>query len=226
VSEILSLETNGWKLQRGYLLKPRYQVVSDERELGNVVSVAVASKPLRTYRLKYRAQARAAYEYVESFFNRLVGQAARFDFEIPEFVPSPDKGPGVEAVAGGTQGSRTIYAIYSWKNANGITRGSPAASIAVPANNLLKITLPYYPPSVTQAVIYATQGAAGTEQEQTILTNLKTWTQPDAPLLVLTSSPPSENTAKEKIVARMVDYEVTRLNGTVYDLALELAEAY
>lgn len=226
MSEALTLEAKGWKLQRGYPMRPRYAVVSDERELGNVVSVAVASKPLRNYRLRYRANTREAFEYVESFFNRLVGPAARFDFDLPEFVPSPDKAPGVEAIAGGTQGARTIYVIFAWKNVNGITRGSAAAGIAVPANNLLKITLPYYPPSVTQAVIYATQGAAGTEQEQTILTNLKTWTQPDAPLLLATSSPPLTNTAKEKIIARMLDYEVVRQNGTMYDLLLEIEEAY
>jgi hypothetical protein len=225
--DTLDLIANGWKLQRGYQIQPRFQVISDERELGNVTSTAVAEKELRTYPLKYRAELRSAAEYVQSFFRRLVGEAGRFLFLLPELLASPDASPILDAVVAGAQGSRTIFVQFAWKNAQGLTRASPASSIAVPSSSLLEVKLPPYPPSVNQAVIYATQGSAGAEQQQTILTDVRTWQQPDAALLVSTAAPPTVNTATEIIKMRMVSpYSLTRGDGTTYELALELEEAY
>lgn len=221
-------ENFGWKLQRGYEVSPRFAVVEDERELGNVKSVAVADKPIRVIAgLSWICESRDGAEYAQSFLNRQRGPAARFFFNWPELVPSPDGSPTCTAVASGTQGSRTIYTKFAWKNAQGTTKASPAETLAVPANNLLKVWLPVYPPGVTQAVIYATQGAFGTEQEQVVLTNTQTWTQPNAALLVATASPPTTNTAKEKPLCKLVGtYKLVRGHGLSYSLSLDLEETY
>jgi hypothetical protein len=218
----------GWKLQRGYRIVPRYPVVEDERELGNVKSVAVADKEIRVIRgLRFISATREAYEYAGSFLRRQKGPAGRFYFEWPELVLSPDGSPTLLAVVAGTQGSRTVFVRYAWKNAQGTTRASPAETLAVPANSLLKVLLPSYPPGVTQAVIYATQGSAGTEQEQTVLTNVQTWTQPDAALLTATTSPLAANTATERPLVKLAgDFEVTRAAGLGYEMTLELEETY
>lgn len=229
MAELLDLQGKGWQNpQRDYDLEPDWQVAEDERELGNVTSVAVAVKERRRVTMRYRTDTRDAAEYVESFFRRKVGPVARFDVLWPEFVASPDAAPVVEAVVAGTQGSRTIYTKFCWVNSYGRTKASPAVSIAVPSNSLLKVTLPYYPPSVTQAVIFATQGSPGSEQEQTILTNQKTWQQPDAALLTSTTSVPSTNSAQELVHCKLGQgrYKLRRGAGTTYELTIDLEETY
>lgn len=226
--ETFQPELNGWHLQRGYSIEPLFPVAEDRRELGNVRSIALADKALRCFRgLRWHADNRAPAEYVQSFFRRLHGPAGRFYWLAPEFVPSPDKAPTLTVAAGGAQGSRTVFVKFAWRNATGTTLPSPAATIAVPANELLTVRLESYPPGVTDAVIYATQDAAGTEVEQTVLTSVQTWTQPDTALLVLTEVPVTANTAKETITARLLEsYSLTRLQGLTYELALELEESY
>jgi hypothetical protein len=226
--ETFSPEANGALLQRGYTIKPQYRVVEDPRELGNVKSIAVAQKGLRRLEgLLYKCRDRTPYEYITSFLNRHVGPAGRFLCTWPEFVPSPDATPVLTAVTGGTQGSRTMYVKYAWKTALGLTRPSTVQNLTVPANNLLKVTVPVFPPSVTQAVIYATQGTVGTEVEQAVIAAL-TWTQPDAALLTGTAAPATTNTARETPLCKLTEdgFSTQRLAGQTYEVTLDLEEAY
>ena len=226
--ETFAPEANGWKLQRGYQIVPRWAVVEDERELGNVRSTAVAEKEIRRFRGRYIAATREAIEYLESFFRRHVGSAGRFFYAWPEFVASPDAAPTLETVVSGSQGSRTVFVRFAWKNSVGLTRAGPAGSLAIPANSLLRVTLPPYPPSVSQAVIYATQGAAGTEVEQITLTDQRIWTQTNAPLQTGTAAPETTNTARETPVSRLIadSLSYVRGAGVSYEAQLELEEVY
>jgi len=95
----------------------------------------------------------------------------------------------------------------------------------VPANELVKVTLSAYPASITQAVIYGAEDDPGNEQEQTTLTSQQAWTQPAA-LLVVTADVPTENTATETPLCRLVDYQVERLTGTFYEAVMSLEEVY
>ncbi len=225
--ETFAPESNGARLQRGFPIQPQYAVAEDVRELGNVKSVAIAQKALRRYQLTYRCPDRSGFEYIESFFQYHVGSAGRFLWATPEFASTPFKGPTLEAVVAGAQSSRTIFCKYAWKTTAGRTRASPATSLTVPLNSLLKVTVPVFPPSVTHAVIYATQGAAGTEQEQIEITSL-TWTQPDAALLTATTSPETTNAARETVTAKLVagSYAAVRGIGTQYEVSMELEETY
>jgi hypothetical protein len=219
----------GARLQRGYTIVPQWQVAEDQRELGNVKSFAIAQKGLcRLQGLRYHCPTRSSFEYIDSFFQTLVGPAARFNYQLPEFASKPYAAPTLTAVVAGAQGSRTIFAKIAWETASGRTEASPAASLAVPANSLLKVTVPVFPPAVTGAVIYATQGSAGSEVEQTVLTNTTTWTQPDAALLTGTAAPLSANTALKTILAKLVSgtFGSTRLQGQTYVVELELEEVY
>jgi len=220
-------EGNGWSLQRGYKIVPGFLVAEDQRELGNVTSTAIFDKPFRRIEgLRYRCDTRDAFEYMDSFFLRLKGPVARFYYQWPEFVSTPDKAPTLEAVVSGAQAERTITVRFAWRNSLGTTRASATGSLLIPVNNLIKVTLPTYPANITQAVIYAAQGAPGSEQEQTVLTTLRTWTQPDAPLLTGTSSPATTNSCREmplcKLVAETLDY--TRGDGTTYEASLSIEE--
>lgn len=220
----------GCKIQRGYTVQPIYLVVSDERETGHVASTAVRDRPLRRLDgLRLVAPTRAARDYVESFFHRVNGPAGRFYFAWPECVPSPeDAGPTLEAVVSGAQAERSITVRYVWKNAQGTTAPSPTSTLLVPANSLVKVTLPVYPSGTTQAVIYAAQGAPGAEQEQTVLTGLRTWTQPDAALLLATADPPTANTATESPLCQLVgdSLRFPRGTGLTWEIQLSVEEVW
>lgn len=228
MSETFAPLSNGWRLQRGYSIVPQFEVVEDERELGNVASTAVADRVRRVIEgIVLRTDSRDALEYLESFFSRLKGPAARFWFAWPELAPSPDAAPTVEAIAGGAQAGRTITVRFAWKNTSGTTKPSPTASIVVPANELVRVTIYPYPPTVTQCVIYAAEDSPGDEEEQVVLTGARTWTQPDAPLLVGTADPPSVNTALQTLYCKLVGgYRVARGNGTTYEANLSIEEVY
>lgn len=220
----------GWKIQRGYRILPQVLVVEDEMALGNKVSTALAERDCRRITgLRLRTDSRDACEYFLSFYRRNRGAAARFYMEWPELVPSPDAAPVLEAIAGGTQAQRTITARFAWKNTVGTTKASPTGSLLIPANNLIKVTVPVYPANVTQAVIYAAEDDPGNEEEQATLTNTFSWTQPDAALLTGTADPPTANTARETPLCKFVNDEnlgPERGIGTTYELVLEIEEIY
>lgn len=228
MAETFAPASFGARLQRGYPITPEYQVVEDERELGNQKSVAVAEKVLRRFALRYHCETRTPYEYIQSFFHRLVGPAGRFSFTLPELAPTPDAAPTLVAVVSGAQAERTIFAKFAWETATGRTRASPAASLLVLVNNLLRVTVPVFPQSVTGAVIFATQGSAGTEVEQTVLTNTRIWTQPDAALLTGTTAPATTNTATETVQAKLVagSLQSVRGHGVTYTVDLAIQEVY
>jgi hypothetical protein len=227
--ETFTPEANGLKPQRQYTIEPEFQVEEDERELGNLTSTAVADKERRVLRFRWVCETRAAMDYVVAFFRRHKGPAGRFYYAWPEFVAHPDAAPILEAVASGTQAERTITCRFAWKNTAGTTLPSPTATLLVPASSLVKVTVPVYPPSVSQCVIYASESGAGTEQEQTVLTDLLTWTQPDAALLLATADPPTANTATETPLMKAggnPPYRITRGNGTCYEITCDLVEVY
>lgn len=226
--ETFQPEANGLHLQRGFTVNPEFQVIEDERELGNRTSVAVADRERRILRVRWVCETRAAMDYVVSFFRRHVGSAGRFYYAWPELVSHPDAAPTLEAISGGTQASRTIVACFAWKNSAGKTTASPTASLLIPANNLVRVTVPVYPPNITQCVIYGDQ-TGGTPQEQTTLTGALTWTQPDAALLLATADPPAANTATETPLMKALGsppYRITRGNGTCYEISMDLEEVY
>jgi hypothetical protein len=221
-------EAYGALLQREYTITPIYNVAEDEREIGGWKSRAVSEKALRRLEnLVYKCRDRTPYEYIASFFQRHVGPAGRFFYAWPEFVASPDAAPTLTAVVSGAQAERTIFCKFAWQTALGITRASPAASLTIPLNNLIVVSLPVFPPSVTEAVIYATQGAAGTEVEQTTVT-ARTWTQPDGALLTGTDAPQTTNTAREIPTCKLIGngFRAQRGPGATYLITLDLEETY
>lgn len=229
MSDIFDWSANGLIWQRGYAEVPEYQVVEDERELGNVSSTVVAERETRLIRgLQLLAPTREARDYVMGFFRRVHGPAARFLLDYPECVAGPDAAPTVAATAGGSQAQRTITIRHAWRTVYGTTRASATATITVPANELLVVTIEPYPPSCPQCVIYAAQGDPGNEQEQVALSGARTWTQPDAALLLATASPPTTNTARERLLCKLVagSLEATRLHGLTWMIQMTLEEVH
>jgi hypothetical protein len=224
--------SRGLTLQRPFDLEPFYNVEEDTRELGNKKTVAITERSPRTWSLNLQAYTMAQAGYVRSFFNRLIGPAGRFLFELPELVEDPDTGPALTAAISGSQAQRTIHVVTGWRNSYGETLPSPRVSLLVPLNNLLVVDFLgadlRYPAGAEEAIIYATQGAAGTECQQTILGGELTWMQPNAPLLTGTQVPPTANTAKDKPLCKLVKgtLKFRRGIGVTYEIALDIEEDY
>jgi len=227
-TETLDLVTAGWRWQSPFDFEPQWAVAEDERELGNVSSTAVSERCLRRWQnLQFFTNLEAARGYVVDFFRRHVGAAGRFYFRFPEHVESPSAAPTLSTVSGGTQGARSITAKYAWKNTSGTTLASPEGTISVPASSLLVVTLPIYPPSTNQAVIYAAEDSPGNEQQQTILTLLESWTQPNTALLTGTPSVSTANTAIEVPLCKLSgNLKITRGDGRSWYLTLSIDEVY
>lgn len=226
--ETLDLQGAGWVLQTGFDWEPEWAVAEDPRELGNVTSTAISERCRRKWpNLVYLTNSESARGYVEDFFRRNVGIAARFYFQFPEHVAAPGVAPALTAISGGAQAQRSITVRYSWKNSSGQTTASPTGTLVVPASYLVRVTLPVYPPSVAQATIYAAEDDPGNEQEQTVLSLTRVWTQPNAALLELTSSVPSANSAVESPTCKLSSSpRITRGVGRSWTLALSLEEVY
>ena len=231
--ETFQPESFGWKLQRPLEESPTFEVEEDERELGNVTSLLVAEKPTRQWSLRYRVVGRSARDYWVSFFDQLGGPAARFTFTLPEFVPAPFRGPDLTLKATGVQLIRFIRVRFAWRNSSGTTTASPSETIVVIPNNVVVATLPRYPPGVTQAVIYAAESQfeslIGTEQEQVVLTNKRTWESPNGSVLVDTTDPLTESTALQTITAKAANnppYTIRRLEGLSYEAQIVIEESH
>jgi len=97
----------------------------------------------------------------------------------------------------------------------------------IPANELVRVTVDPYPATVTSCVVYAADDDPGNEQEQATLTNERTWTQPNSPMLLLTADPPTANAATKAPLVRLVgDVTITRGVATTYTATLTLEEVY
>jgi len=220
--------SHGWRLLTDYRPTPVFNVAEEVSEIGTVKSTVISERVLQRFEgLQFRASTKAAYEYLMSFFARHVGPAGRFYWASPENIWSPDKAPTLEAVIGGSQPLRTVTVRYAWKVTSGTTIASPTASLSVPANNLVKVTVDPYPATVLQCVLYAADDDPGNEQEQTTLANVRTWTQPNSPMLLATADAPTTNTATKTPLVRLVgDIGIGRSRGTWYDATLTLEEVY
>lgn len=226
-------ESKGWNLQRGFIVPIHENVREYRGGWGNVDDAIFATKTIREWNLTYKTgkttDPRIGYDYAVGFHAAEVGAAGRFNWAPPELVPTPFEAPSLSSVVSGTQGARTISVGFLWKSAAGSTRLSPLGSLAVAASSLLKVDLPPYPPSITQAEIFAEEGGSGDEQSQVTLTdNDRSWTQPDAAILVATSDPPVANTATELSLVKFVldSFEIFRGEGLAWVMRCHLEEIY
>ena len=215
-------------LQQNYTLQPRAIGIADERGLGNVTTTLLSDRPLRIASLPFLAKTRAGFAYAHSFFNEIGNQFGRFLYTMPDPVTSPASAPTVEAVAGGTQAQRDYIVSYAWIVGAVKTFASLTASITIPANNLLKVTVPPYVATVTGVAIYVTDGAAGTEvQQATLAEGVRRWTEPDAALQTGTAAPETENLTVETLKLRLLEpVTYRRGRGVTYDLTLRAEEEY
>jgi len=133
-----------------------------EVEMTEFVKPYVQSIPkspfgLQRYELEWRILTEDQADAIRSFFHRRCGPRDPFWWTPARGVPSPaDAGPDLSTVAGGALAQRTYYVKFTWYEIATAkeTLASPSTSITVPANYLLRATVPTWPSRVSAWRIY------------------------------------------------------------------------
>lgn len=124
-------------------------------------------------------------------------------------LSNPTTAPTLSQTSGGSLSARTYFVKYTWANDTGETLASSESSLAISANNLIKVTVPIsntYPNGATKIKIYIST-STGTETLQDymdIAYQIETgslywpsnaWTEPTTGLVSGTALPSSNTTA-------------------------------
>lgn len=159
------------------------------------VFVPFGPKPERFWDLGWSVMEQGELDYVLSFFHDLGGPAEPFHWTPPVKVWAAHRAPDADTRVSGALGSRTYDARFTWYDSDTGQEStpSPAVNFAVPANEVLELTLPKFPSGVSKARIYA-----GDELDdmwlQPAVAETRFWVEPDTGLVSATSLAPSTNT--------------------------------
>ncbi len=123
---------------------------------------------------------------------------------IPSAGISPPSAPVLSRMSGGTLAAATLYAKITYVTASGETPPSAESSLAISANNLLRIASPV-PPSPASAIGWNAyvSTSTGTEVLQNGATPIAmgtAWTEPSSGLVTGSAAPPGANTTGWSLV--------------------------
>ena len=160
-------------------------------------------RPLRRVRLRWNVLTKDERDYIEDFAYRNRAEAFYWEPLDEEFSPLATTAT-LSQTSGGSLLARTYSVKYAYyDNTSGeVTKPSSAATLAISANNLVKVTVPVFPPSADRVRIYAVE-TPGTETLQDTVTT-RTWTEPTGGL-ISGSALPTTNTLKVALIWRFVE---------------------
>lgn len=141
---------------------------------------------------------------IVSFFQGFRAAAA-FRWTLPDGVSviSPTgQAPILSSGSGGSLGARSYDVGFTFFQSGDQSRVSKSATIAVPANELLTVTLPSAVPARCDGwrVFAGTSGGSLTAQAS--VTDATSWTEPTTGLIVGSGAPASSSLAVEKVFLR------------------------
>lgn len=210
-------------------IEPRYRAVITESEGGYEDIRPYWAREKRRIKLVWKNANRATRDYIVAFFQRQRGPASPWSWSWPTtflYQPKPALAPGVWQLPSGSQGARTYYVAFTWKNGTGETEVSPEYSLAVSANNVVRVEVPFFPAGVTSAEVYIGTSTGVLTLQGSITTSGGTFTEP-ASGLVAGASPPTTNTMNETLSLRF-DRETLSVDalgpGPAYDIEFEAVE--
>lgn len=144
------------------------------------------------------------YKSTGGLFSEPIGQVNTVTSLLLDGVAQPQAGlsapasPSLSQVAGGALAATTYFVKVTWLNYWGETVGSTEVSVAVSANNVLKVTQPASAPASAVFWNVYVSTTTGTEKLQTTGTNLPiattSWTEPTGGLAGSTALPGSNTT--------------------------------
>ncbi len=158
----------------------------------------------------------------QTFFN-FARDGSQFYYYPDSTNSAPPAAPALSAVAGGTLAAATYYAKVTYVGPNGETLASAESTLAVAANNLLKITSPAASGNATGYNVYVSKdpGGSGNETKQnTSAISIGTdWTEP-ATGLISGATPPGSTTTRYQATLEGADFDAAWKALGMYDFKL------
>ncbi len=176
---------------------------------GRVQARARMHQPLRRFKMRWENTDFTNARYLTGFFAAMKGKATKFRWNtIDETLYWPEYPLKVTtgSTTSGALAGRSYYVAFSWSNASGETRTSPAKLVSIAANDVLTVTVPEFPRYATGAKIYVGTTAAGMTLQTTVTTSRGSWTEPDSGL-VSGAAFVSTSTFQENILVRFGQHE-------------------
>jgi len=210
-----------------YTWESKWQTVQTPFESGHVQSRATWPRPIRYWRPTWKITDATQALALDAFFHEMSGSADTF-----YYVPGPKKtppycSPVLAQTAGGSLGSRSRYAAFSWADASNETTVSQASNTGLSASYLLTVTVPIFPTNVTKAWVYVgTTGATLKKQATAITTTGGTWTEPTGGYDAGGAAVPTTNTFTETVTAHFFEdsLAIEQINATCFSMQCVLEE--
>ena len=155
-----------------------WSIIRTPFESGHVETRSRWSKPRRKWTIRNQYLRRADLEDVMGFLKDRQGGADPFYIDnVQSYVWPPYDAPTLSESAGGTRAQRTDYVVITFGDGTDETTESQEAAKTVTANNYLTVTVPAFPPGVSQANIYRDNTTGGNTYVSYTATSGGTWTE-------------------------------------------------
>jgi len=194
-----------------------------------VIPTAIRSE--RFIPVLWKAVAEDVLNYIESFFDEILGPSSAFLWTPPDRIRSPlHRGPDLDqlTIAGAPGSDRNYRVRYTWfdPTTSQETKPSPVSTFTAQAGKVLTVTVPTFPNTVKAFRVYAGT-VVGDEWRQAAHSTIRTWQEPLAGLITITSLAPTSNTLKPARQFRMVGgLRKRKISAGRWELAAQFQEEY
>jgi hypothetical protein len=185
-------------------------------------------RPTQAVSLAWKVLTKSQLDQILGFFESLNGAAGPFIWEDVDTMRTPaGQVPALSYAAGGAIGTgQTYFVAFTWYNSTTTaeTTKSAEATLAVPANNQLIVTLPVIPVTPLEADQYRIYAERITgDLDLQVTQSARTWTMPGLP--VAGAAAPSTFTTKGTGYWRIVSSpQETKIAANRYSLTLQIAK--
>jgi hypothetical protein len=206
-----------------------FNIIETRFESGDVQTRARWPRPRRIWSLSWENASEEESEKLKAFLRDHHGPADYFEFDAYDKVPRPYAGPLLSPYESGSLSSHLCYVKYAWSDGTNFTTPSEYRSATVAANNVLTVTVPYFPASVTRAYVYISSDNATYHRQTTYISGSGgTWTEPDTGWVATGVSPATTNSLSESSVVHFVNQsvDITKAWIDAYDMSCQLEEVF
>lgn len=170
-------------------------------------------------------------ERLTSFIRAHAGAQTPFYWEPVDTdpIPRPYMGPALEKKTGGSVGSRTLYAAYTWSDgSNETTPSAVVTSISLASTETIKATTKPFPEGVTEAIVYVgTSSTYANLHKQTPVISVVAdgWAEPATGYDSGGAAPPTTNTLTETPLVYAIEDSLStdRLQHNAWQASLRVA---
>ena len=212
-----------------YKTTANFQTLQTPFESGAVQLRARWPRPKRAWSLNWKHATPAQAEQLRAFFRDHSGPADTFYYSPVDKIARPYIAPTVSFSSGGTLGTRTRHAKYTWADSSdNETQQSVDSDYKDLVNGqLFTVTPPAFPNNVTKAWIYVGATAANVLRQATaVTTSGSTWTEPSGGYADDGAAVPTTNALSETVTAHFAadSLDIVKLKAYNYSMQVVIEE--